>query len=92
MPDTGRLAMCSGVAVYLIGLAAFRLRILGQRAYGRLLTAGALIVLYFVSGGIPAWAVGALIAGLIVALCASEVAQGSRRRPEPPGIISMRPR
>jgi low temperature requirement protein LtrA len=92
MPDAGRLAMCSGAAVYLIGLAAFRLRILGERSYGRLLTAAALVVLYFVSGGIPAWAVGALIAGMIAALCASEVAQGSRRPPELPGIVSMRPK
>ena len=57
MPDTGRLAMCAGAAIYLVGLAAFRLRMLGERSYGRLLTAAALMVLYLVSGGLPAWVV-----------------------------------
>ncbi|MFL5863600.1 MAG: low temperature requirement protein A [Solirubrobacteraceae bacterium] len=75
MPDAGRLAMCGGVATYLVGLAAFRLRILGQRSYGRLLTAGALMVLYLVSGGLAAWAVGALIATGLAVLCAGEVAR-----------------
>jgi low temperature requirement protein LtrA len=79
MPDAGRLAMCAGAAIYLVGLAAFRLRMLGERSYGRLLTAGALMVLYLVSGGLPAWVVGALIAALLGALCAAEVALAGAR-------------
>ncbi len=87
MPDDGRLAMCGGTAVYLVGLAAFRLRILGERSYGRLLTAAGLFVLYLAGGSIPAWAVGALIAGLMAALCASEVAlaHAAAVRSQPPG-------
>ena len=77
MPDAGRLAMCGGVALYLVGLAAFRLRMLGERSYGRLLTAVALMVLYLVSGAFPAWVVGALIAALLAALCAAEVVLGA---------------
>jgi low temperature requirement protein LtrA len=73
MPDAGRLAMCGGTAVYLIGLAAFRLRILGEHSSGRLLVAVALFGLYAVSGGIPAWIVGALIASLMAVLCVGEV-------------------
>ena len=95
MPDAGRLAMCAGAAIYLVGLAAFRLRVLGERSYGRVLTAVALMVLYLVSGGFPAWVVGALIAALLGALCAVEVALGATDervesapapvRPGPPG-------
>ncbi|MGZ4168810.1 MAG: low temperature requirement protein A [Solirubrobacteraceae bacterium] len=79
MPDPGRLAMCGGAAIYLIGLAAFRLRILGERSYGRLLVAVALLVLYLAGGGLPAWVVGALIAALFGALCAGEVIAASAR-------------
>jgi low temperature requirement protein LtrA len=95
MPDAGRLGMCGGAAIYLIGLAAFRLRILGERSYGRLLVAVALFVLYLAGGGLPAWLIGALIAVLMAALCASEVLIARTReraevaptvvRPEPPG-------
>jgi low temperature requirement protein LtrA len=77
MPDAGRLAMCGGVALYLLGLAAFRLRMLGQRSLGRAATAVALLGLYAVSGGLPAWAVGALIAALVGALCTLEAAVGA---------------
>jgi low temperature requirement protein LtrA len=73
MPDAGRLAMCGGVAVYLIGLAAFRLRILGEHSVGRLLVAVALLVLFAAGGELPAWAVGAGIAALMAALCVGEV-------------------
>jgi low temperature requirement protein LtrA len=79
MADAGRLAMCGGTALYLVGLAAFRLRMLGERSYGRLLTALALMVLYLVSGVFPAWLVGALIAGLLAALCGGEVLLGAGR-------------
>jgi low temperature requirement protein LtrA len=76
MPDPGRLAMCGGVALYLVGLAAFRLRILGERSISRVLVAVALLVLYAVSGSFPAWTVGALIAVLVLGLCALEAARG----------------
>ncbi len=73
MPDAGRLAMCGGAALYLVGLAAFRLRILGEHSFGRLLVALAMLVLYAAGGGLPAWAIGAGIAALMAALCAGEV-------------------
>jgi low temperature requirement protein LtrA len=80
MPDDGRLAMCGGAAIYLIGLAAFRLRLLGEHSVGRLLVAVALLVLYAVGGGLPAWAIGAGIAALMAALCAGEVVAHARER------------
>jgi low temperature requirement protein LtrA len=72
MPDAARLAMCGGAALYLIGLAAFRLRILGEHSFGRLLVAVALMALYAAGGGLPAWAIGAGTAVLMAALCAGE--------------------
>jgi low temperature requirement protein LtrA len=88
MPDAGRLAMCGGAAVYLVGLAAFRLRILGEHSVGRLLVAVALMVLYAVGGGLPAWAIGVGIAALMASLCAGETIahahEGQRTEGEPP--------
>jgi low temperature requirement protein LtrA len=76
MPDAGRLAMCGGVAVYLVGLAAFQWRILGERSPGRLLVAVALLVLFAAGGGLPAWVIGAGVAALMAALCAGETLLG----------------
>jgi hypothetical protein len=73
MPAAGRLALCGGPAVYLVGLAAFRLRLLGEHSYGRLLVALAMLVLFAAGGGLPAWVIGAGIAALMAALCAGEV-------------------
>jgi low temperature requirement protein LtrA len=82
MPDAGRLAMCGGVAVYLLGLAAFQWRILGERSYGRLLVALAVLVLFAAGGGLPAWVIGAVIAALMAALCVAETLLG-QARPRP---------
>jgi low temperature requirement protein LtrA len=76
MPAAGRLAMCGGVAVYLVGVAAFQLRILGERSYSRLLVAVAMLVLFAAGGGLPAWSIGAGLAALMAALCAAEVRSG----------------
>jgi low temperature requirement protein LtrA len=72
LPGPARLALCGGVALYLVGTAAFSLRLLGTIQYGQLAVAGALLVLYGVGGGVPAWVVAAAVAGLLGALCAAE--------------------
>jgi low temperature requirement protein LtrA len=72
MPDAGRLALCGGVALYLVGLAAFRLRIAGDKSPGRLVIAAALMALYALGGSIPAWSVAAGISVLIGVLCIGE--------------------
>jgi hypothetical protein len=64
-------------------LAAFQWRILADRSYGRLVVALALLALFAVGGGLPAWAIGAGIAALMAALCAGETLLGQARvRPE----------
>ena len=73
VPDSGvRLALCAGVAVYLIGQVAFGLRLTGTIAYGRLAVAGALLILFAAGGGLSAVALSAAITGLLAVLCALE--------------------
>jgi hypothetical protein len=57
MPGPGRLAFCGGVALYLVGVSAFRLRMLGGLSRGRLSVAGALLVLLAATGNALAWTV-----------------------------------
>jgi low temperature requirement protein LtrA len=78
MPGPGRLALCGGVAIYLLGLAAFRLRIAGEAGPLPLVAALALLVLYAAGGSIPAWLVVAGIAALVGALCMAESLLGAR--------------
>jgi hypothetical protein len=60
------------VALYLVGTSAFSLRLLGAAPYGQLAVAGALLVLYGVGGGMPAWVIAGAVAALLGALCAAE--------------------
>jgi low temperature requirement protein LtrA len=76
MPDAGRLAFCGGVAMYLAGVAAFRLRLLGEHSPGRLAVAVAMLVLFAVSADLAAWAVTLIAAVLMTALGAGEVRFG----------------
>lgn len=72
MPGPGRLALCGGVALYLVGLAAFRLRIAGEHSPARIIVALALMALYALGGSIPAWAVAGGISVLMATLCVAE--------------------
>jgi low temperature requirement protein LtrA len=80
MPAPGRLAFCGGVALYLLGVSAFRLRMLGEFSRGRIAVAGALLVLFAAGGGIPAWTTTAAVTVLIVGLCGLESLADHRRR------------
>ncbi len=70
--DPARLALCGGVALYLVGQAAFVLRMVREVEYEKLGVAVALLVLYAVAGGLAAWAVAAAVAAVMAALCAAE--------------------
>ncbi|HUA49575.1 MAG TPA: low temperature requirement protein A [Solirubrobacteraceae bacterium] len=72
LPDPARLALCGGVALYLIGTASFALRMVGKAEHEKLALAGALLLLYAVGGGLPAWALAAAVAVLLGVLCAVE--------------------
>ena len=72
LPGPARLALCAGVALYLVGNAAFALRMFHHLEYGKLVVAGALLVLYAVGGHLAAWALAGAVAVLLCALCAAE--------------------
>jgi low temperature requirement protein LtrA len=72
LPTGARLALCGGVAIYLLGHAAFRLRIMAELGPGKLLVAAALLLLVPVGAALPAWAVAAVISVLLATLCVSE--------------------
>ena len=72
LPEPARLALCGGVAMYLVGHAAFTLRMVGEVEYEKLAVAGALLVLFAVGGGLAAWVLAAAVAALVGALCAVE--------------------
>jgi hypothetical protein len=72
LPSPARLALCGGVALYLAGTAAFSLRLLGTMEYGQLGVGVALLMLYAVGGGLPAWVVAVGVAALLGGLCLAE--------------------
>jgi low temperature requirement protein LtrA len=78
LPDAARLALCGGVALYLVGNVAFSLRLLGSVEHGKVAVAAALLVLYAVGAGLPAWLVAAIAAVLLGGLCVAE-AEAVRR-------------
>jgi low temperature requirement protein LtrA len=88
--DAARLALCGGVALYLVGHVAFRLRMLGQFGYEKAVVAVALLVLFALGGGLPAWAMAGAITVLLAALCAIETTSERRSREQQTGA-AVRP-
>jgi low temperature requirement protein LtrA len=78
-----RLALCGGVALYLLGNAAFILRMTGDVEVEKIVVAVGALLLYVVGGTLPAWGIAGVLALLIAALCVVETASPwlvSRRR------------
>jgi low temperature requirement protein LtrA len=76
LPDAARLALCGGVALYLLGLSAFRLRLLGEREPLKLAAAAALLAIGWLGGGLDGLAVAGLATGVLAALTAIHFAAG----------------
>ncbi len=76
--DAARLALCAGVALYLLGHAAFRLRLVRVVSVEEIVTAAAVLVLYFAGGAMPAWALASVVAALLTGLCVLEAALDRR--------------
>ncbi len=64
--------------MYLAGNAAFSLRLIGEVEHEKVAVAGALMALYAVGGGLPAWVVAGAVAALMGGLCLAE-AEAVRR-------------
>jgi low temperature requirement protein LtrA len=75
-----RLALCGGVALYLLGHAGFQARLVGTFELEKLATAAALLVLATVAASWPAWSLAGAAAALVAVLCVAEVT-AARRRP-----------
>ena len=72
LTDGARLALCGGVALYLVGHAAFRLRITGSGGRQKLAAAAACLIVFAAAGGLPSWAVAALLSAILAALVIGE--------------------
>jgi low temperature requirement protein LtrA len=78
--NASRLTLCGGVALYLTAHVMFRLRLVGGVGYEKLIVAMALLVVYAVAGGLPAWALAGAVTVLVAALCVVETARERRGR------------
>jgi hypothetical protein len=67
--------------LYLVGVAAFRLRLLREHSPGRLSVAAAMLVLFAVGPGIASWAITLISALLVLSLGAGELLLGQRAAP-----------
>jgi low temperature requirement protein LtrA len=67
LPAAARLALCGGVALYLVGHAAFRLRMVGALHYAELAAAALALVVFAATAGLVAWATAGVLM-LVLAL------------------------
>jgi len=77
--EPARLALCGGVALYLVGHAAFRLRLVRELGWPKVLAAAAAMSVFALGASLRAWALAALIAGDLGVLCVVE-GRGAERR------------
>jgi low temperature requirement protein LtrA len=75
LPDAPRLALCGGVALYLVGLAAFRRRLTGAWGLEQLAAAGAMLAVYALGGAVRGWVLASIVAALLALLCVVEAAR-----------------
>jgi low temperature requirement protein LtrA len=69
LADPVRLALCGGVALYLVAHAAFQLRIARELEWAKPAAAVAVMVVFAVGGGLAGWAVAAAVGLVLAALC-----------------------
>ena len=69
LASTPRLALCSGVALYLVGHTAFRARMTGSVGYAKLVAAAAILVIAALGGDLEPWSVAAAVTGALTLLC-----------------------
>jgi low temperature requirement protein LtrA len=72
LAGAARLALCGGIAMYLLGNVAFRLRMVGAVGYAKLAGAAGLLGVFVLGGGLSALWVAALATLVLATLCALE--------------------
>ena len=70
LSDAARLALCGGLALYLVGNVAFRLRMAGAVGFANATGAVGLLAVYAFGGPLSALWVAALAAAVLVGTCA----------------------
>jgi low temperature requirement protein LtrA len=88
--DATRLALCGGVALYLVGHVAFGLRMVGMVGWEKLAAAAAVLVLYLAGGEMPGWTLAGAVTVLLGLMCAFETAsaRGAMPRAARAGALS----
>src|SRR4051794_7143219 len=81
LDDATRLALCGGVALYLVGHVLFRLRIAGSVGVEKLVAAAVRVALSAAGASLDAWVLAGAVTLVLGAMCAYESA--SARRAEP---------
>jgi low temperature requirement protein LtrA len=79
LADAPRLALCGGIALYLLGHAAFRLRLSGAVNPEKIAVAVALLALFGARSELPAWSVLLVATALLALMCALEATFERRR-------------
>jgi low temperature requirement protein LtrA len=79
--DATRLALCGGVALYLAGHVAFRLRLVGSVGLEKVAAVAALLGLYAVGADMAAWALAGAVTAVLGAMCAVETVGARRAEP-----------
>jgi low temperature requirement protein LtrA len=77
LSDAARLALCGGIAVYLPGNVAFRLRMVGDVGYPKLAGVVGLLAVFALGGGLSALWVTGLATLVLATLCALETLKPS---------------
>jgi low temperature requirement protein LtrA len=72
LAEAPRLALCGGVALYLLGHLAFLVRMIGTLRLEKVVAAALLIVLFAVSAHVHAWLLVGLVAVMLALLCGFE--------------------
>ena len=72
LPDAARLALCGGVAVFLLGNVGFRMRMAGELGVAKIVGAAGLVVVFALGGGLSALAVTGAAVLPLATLCAVE--------------------
>jgi low temperature requirement protein LtrA len=80
LSDAARFTLCGGLALYLLGNAAFRLRIAGEVSFAQIAGAVALLGVFGLGAALSALWVTAIATLILVALCTLETVKPSVSR------------
>ncbi len=87
-----RLALCGGVALYLLAHVSFSRRFGDVRVRWRVVAAGVLLVVWITSGGVPGWVLAGVVAAVLAGLFGVEgVDLAVPAEPDPPAVDATAP-